>query len=180
MVTSIYTSLGHKIRVRLRVTCDFGLWRRRGEERSRHNALNRSGGDEVSTVIVPMENSVESRFEQRRLSRTSLANLSVSNGLVLDPFCNHFLHRFILDSACSRRCKSMVSSTFFFLQISSTIALHVNPANFPNSSNLQCSCLGCSTMALRTRISPMACTHASALHLVPYCSSEWPPRCSRS
>jgi predicted metal-binding protein len=29
------------------------------------------------------------------------------------------------------------------------------------------SCLGCSTMALRTCISPMACTHASALHLVP-------------
>jgi hypothetical protein len=30
---SIYTSTGHKSRVRLRVTCDFGLWRRRGEER---------------------------------------------------------------------------------------------------------------------------------------------------
>jgi hypothetical protein len=30
---SIYTSTGHKSRVRLRVTCDFGLWRRRGEAR---------------------------------------------------------------------------------------------------------------------------------------------------
>jgi hypothetical protein len=38
-IVSIYTSLCHKSRVRLRVTCDFGLWRRRGEKRTRREAL---------------------------------------------------------------------------------------------------------------------------------------------
>jgi hypothetical protein len=43
---SIYTSLGWKSRVRLRVTCDFGLWRRRGEKRSRRGAPAHFGGGE--------------------------------------------------------------------------------------------------------------------------------------
>jgi hypothetical protein len=49
---SIYTSLCHKSRVRLRVTCDFGLWRRRGEKRNRCGAPAHFSGGEVNTVIA--------------------------------------------------------------------------------------------------------------------------------
>jgi hypothetical protein len=38
--------------VRLRVTCDFGLWRRRGEEKSKHIVLNHFGRGEVSTIVI--------------------------------------------------------------------------------------------------------------------------------
>jgi hypothetical protein len=43
------------------VTCDFGLWRRRGEEKSRYITLDHFGIGEVSTIVngLPEESSIQ-------------------------------------------------------------------------------------------------------------------------
>jgi hypothetical protein len=83
---SIYTSPDHKSRVRLRVTCDFGLWHRRGEERRGAPP----GGEERSTVWR--------RAQSRRSSASWRRRDAILHGAKL--------------SFCSRLCRLLTRKIF--------------------------------------------------------------------
>jgi hypothetical protein len=68
----IYIGIGHKSRVRLRVTCDFGLWHRRGEDRTDAGMVLLEGRGEVRSRHGALDHFGAARGEKQAWRSSSV------------------------------------------------------------------------------------------------------------